>query len=115
MVRDYLAARLPDAARSLTSSEVLRVLGGREEVPSERLAALLEFADLVKFAAAHITPDDARHAFAEARGVVDDVERGVKAREEREAAEAEARARRASDEQRRYEEERRRASRRDAA
>ncbi|WP_148306352.1 hypothetical protein [Gemmatirosa kalamazoonensis] len=115
VVRDYLAARLPDAARSLTSTEVQRALGGREEVPHERLAALLEFADLVKFAAVRIGPDAARQAFAEARGVVDDVERGVKAREEREAAEAEARARRASDEQRRYEEERRRASRRDAA
>jgi hypothetical protein len=115
VVRDYLAARLPEAARSLTSTEVRHALAGREEVPHERLAALLEFADLVKFAAARIGADAARPAFAEARGVVGDVEQGIKAREAREAAEAEARARRERDEARRYEDERRRDSRRNAA
>jgi len=98
VVRDYLTARLPEAAASLTSSEVLRALAAREEVPHERLATMLEFADLVKFAALRIGPDAARQAFGEARGVVDETERGVKAREAREAAEAEERNRRARDE-----------------
>ena len=115
VVREYLAALFPEAARSLTSSEVLGALADREEVPNDRLAALLEFADLVKFAAVRIGADAARQAFGEARGVVDDVERAMKAREAREAAEAESRAKEARDEARRYEEERRRASRKNAA
>jgi hypothetical protein len=115
VVRDYLAARLPEAARSLTSTEVRHALAGRDEVPHERLGALLEFADLVKFAAVRISADAARQAFAEARGVLDDVEKAIKAREERDAAEAAARAKRERDEARHYEDERRRASRKNAA
>jgi len=115
VVREYLAARMPEAARSLTSTEVRHALAEREEVPHERLAALFDFADLVKFAAARIGADAARQALAEARGVIGDVEQAVKAREEREAAEAAARDKRERDEARRYEDERRRASRRDAA
>jgi hypothetical protein len=115
VVRDYLAARLPEAARSLTSNEVRLAVAEREEVPHERLDAQLEFADLVKFAAARIGPEAARQAFGEARGVIVDVEQGIKAREEREAAEAAARAKRERDDARRYEDDRRRVSRKDAA
>jgi hypothetical protein len=47
--------------------------------------------------------------------VLDDVEKAIKAREERDAAEAAARAKRERDEARHYEDERRRASRKNAA
>jgi hypothetical protein len=116
VVRDFLAARLPAAAPSLTSTEVLSALQDRDEVPHERLDSFLTFADLVKFAALRIAADAARRAFADARGVVDDVERGVKEREAREAAEAAERERRERDEARQYDAARRRAAaRRDAA
>jgi hypothetical protein len=115
VLRDYLTARLPEVNASQTSSELLHETSAREEVPHERLAALLGFADLVKFAALRIGADAARQAFAEVRGVVDDVERGVREREAREAAEAEERLRRAREEARRYEEERRRAAARGKA
>lgn len=115
VVRDYLAARLPEANASLTSGELLRALEPRAEVPTARLQTFLEFADLVKFAAMRVGGDAAREAFGDARGVVDDVERAIKEREAREAAEAEERRRRDRDEARRYEDERRRAARRNAA
>jgi hypothetical protein len=116
VVRDYLAARLPEAHASLTSSELQHATAAREEVPHERLAALLGFTDLVKFAALRIGADAGRQAFGEARGVIEDVERGVRAREAREAAALEEQRRREREEAKRYEEERRRAaSRRNAA
>jgi len=114
-VRDYLAARLPEASVSLTSSELLSVLAERAEVPRERLDTFLAHADLVKFAALGVGADAARTALAEARGIVDDTERGIKEREAREAAERAERERRARDDVRRYEEERRRAAGREAA
>jgi hypothetical protein len=111
ILRDYLAARLPEATPSRTSTEVRVALAGREEVPHQRLHALLELTDLVKFAALPLAPAAAADAAREARGVVDDVERGIEAREARERAEAEARARAEREEQRRYEEEQRRRAR----
>jgi hypothetical protein len=108
IVRDYLAARLPEATPSRTSTELRSALAPREEVPHARLEALLELTDLVKFAALPLAGPAAAEGGREARGVVDDVERGIRAREAREREEAEARAREERDAQRRYEEEQRR-------
>jgi hypothetical protein len=110
ILRDYLAARLPDARPSQTSTELRTALAAREEVPHERLHALLDRADLVKFAALPIGAAPATEAGREARAIVDDVERGIRAREQREL---ELRAQRERDEResrRRYEEEQRRRS-----
>ena len=110
ILRDYLAARLPDARPSQTSTELRAALAAREEVPHERLHALLDRADLVKFAALPIGAAPATEAGREARAIVDDVERAIRAREQREL---ELRAQRERDEResrRRYEEEQRRRS-----
>jgi hypothetical protein len=110
ILRDYLAARLPEATPSRTSTELRAALATREEVPHDRLGALLELTDLVKFAAWPIAAAPATEAAQEARGIADAVERGVREREAREREEAEQRARLERDAQRRYEEEQRRRS-----
>lgn len=110
VMRDYLAARLPEATPSRTASELRAALAPRAEVPHERLAALLGVTELVKFAAWPIAAAPAADAGREARAIVDDVERAVREREAREREEAEARARAEREAQRRYEEEQRRRS-----
>jgi hypothetical protein len=69
-VRDYLAARYPLAELSLTTREVLREVASARGLPHERLAALLQEADLVKFARRHLTTDHALALGREAREVV---------------------------------------------
>ena len=91
VVRDYLALRLPEARASLTSSELAQALRATRGVPHARLAALLDEADLVKFARRALSPDQARALGREARGIVRDVETALTpppgaANEKREAA-----------------------------
>jgi hypothetical protein len=89
--RDYLAARLgDDARRSLTSTELLASVSARAEVDVRRLAPLLAESDLIKFARRPVTTARAKELGAEARGLVDEVERAEKAEEERARAAAES-------------------------
>ena len=74
VLRDYLALRLPDARVSLTSSELATALRSTRGVPHARLAALLDEADLVKFARRPLSPEHARALGREARGIARDVE-----------------------------------------
>ena len=112
VLRDYLAARFPDAAGAWqTSAELTAALATRAEVPGAVLADVLAAGDLVKFAAAPIAAADATQVATDARGVVDRTEAAVRAREAEEEAAAAARARAAAEEQRAYEAERRRAAR----
>lgn len=74
VLRDYLALRLPEARASLTSSELAAALRATRGVPHARLAALLDEADLVKFARRPLTPEHARALGREARGIARDVE-----------------------------------------
>jgi hypothetical protein len=80
VLRDYLARRIPEALRSLTSTELLAAVRARTEIPVQRLAPLLTEADFVKFARRPITAERARELGAEARAVVDGVEQAVEAR-----------------------------------
>ena len=73
VLREYLSARVPGVRRSDTTSEILRSMRPGEGVESE-LAVLLERADLVKFAQAVISAEEARHTGAIARAIVDHVE-----------------------------------------
>jgi hypothetical protein len=73
VAREYLAARVPGVRRSDTTTELLRTMQPREGVES-RLPELLERADLVKFARANVSADEARAAGSTAREVVDHVE-----------------------------------------
>ena len=70
VVREYLARRLPAAAASLTSRELLHAIGRDRRVPADRLSALLHEADLVKFARRPVTADRARELGQESRAIV---------------------------------------------
>ena len=74
VLRDYLALRLPGATPSLTSSELIRFLRSRSDLPVQRLAAVLSEADLVKFARRSVTGERAREIGQEARAIVREVE-----------------------------------------
>jgi len=90
VMREYLAARVPEIERSHTSSELLAA-GERVHSVANQLGELLWRADLVKFARADISPDDADRLGKSAREVVQTVEDYLvgeeeKARETRQAA-----------------------------
>lgn len=78
VVRDYLALRVPGAAPSLTSTELIRHLRTRRTMPVQRLATLLSEADLVKFARRAVTAERARELGQESRAMVREVEQVVK-------------------------------------
>jgi hypothetical protein len=73
VAREYLAARVPGVRRSDTSSELLQTMQPREGVEAQ-LPSILERADLVKFAQADATREEARDAAAAIRAIVDHVE-----------------------------------------
>ncbi len=77
VLREYLAARIPAAARSLTSTELLAALRTDAPVPLPRLASVLAAADLIKYADRPVTAFRARELGAESRGIVDAVEAAV--------------------------------------
>ena len=88
VLRDYLALRLPGALPSLTSSELVRFLRSRSDLPVQRLTNVLAEADLVKFARRPVTAERAREIGQEARAIVREVEQ-ASARERAIAANAE--------------------------
>ena len=73
VVREYLAARVPGVRRSDTSSELIRTMQPGDGIEVE-LPRLLERADLVKFARANVSLEEARAAGLALRAVVDNVE-----------------------------------------
>jgi hypothetical protein len=73
VTREFLAARVPGVRRSDTSSELLRAMQPRDGVEAE-LPQLLELADLVKFARADVSLEEARQAGLALRAIVDHVE-----------------------------------------
>jgi hypothetical protein len=74
VLRDYLAARLPQAVLSLTSTELLHAVQRLSLVPLDRLAPLLAEADLIKFARRPVTDERARELGESARTIVERVE-----------------------------------------
>jgi hypothetical protein len=75
VARDYLAARIPPALRSLTSTELLGAAHDVTAVPLDRLASLFAETDLIKFARRPVARDRAAELVAETRAIVEDVER----------------------------------------
>lgn len=73
VTREYLAARVPGVRRSDTTSELLSAMKPRDGIEVE-LPQLLERADLVKFARAEVTRDEAATSGALAKEIVDHVE-----------------------------------------
>lgn len=80
VMRDYLAARVIGVRRSYTTSELLPklVLSGEA---GRSLPSLLDRTDLVKFARATVTPEEAASGGQSARAVVDETEARVVAAE----------------------------------
>lgn len=76
VTREYLAARVPGVRRSDTTSELLRAMKPRDGIEVE-LPRLLEHADLVKFARAEPSREEARDAGRTLRAIVDHVEARV--------------------------------------
>jgi hypothetical protein len=74
VLRDYLALRVPGALPSLTSTELVRFLRSRADLPVQQLANVLAEADLIKFARRPVTAERAREIGHEARGIVREVE-----------------------------------------
>lgn len=77
VLRDYLAMRVPEARASLTSSELVAALRNARVVPVGRLGAVLDEADLVKFARRVVTAERAREVGREARAIARDVEAAI--------------------------------------
>ena len=77
VLREYLAARIPDATLSLTSTELLAALRADAPVPLARLVPVLAAADLIKYADRPVTEARARELAAETRGIVDSTEEAV--------------------------------------
>jgi hypothetical protein len=69
-LRRYLAARVEDASLALTSGELLAAVRGAPGVPYERLDRLFAAVDRIKFAAAPVSPSEARALGSEAREIV---------------------------------------------
>ncbi|HZS59667.1 MAG TPA: hypothetical protein VFA43_10380 [Gemmatimonadaceae bacterium] len=86
-VRDYLAGRIPSAALSLTTLELLDALRDNSRVPLERLRTVLEESDQVKFARARVSTERAIQVATDARQVVQETET-ARAAETSEAAPA---------------------------
>lgn len=82
VMRDYLAARVPEIERSHTSSELLAA-GPRVHAVAKGLGELLWLTDLVKFAGASVGPDEAERLGATARSIVKAVEDYLVEEEER--------------------------------
>ncbi len=76
VAREYLAARIQGVRRSDTTSELLRIMNPRDGVEAE-LPRLLERADLVKFARAIVSREEATDAASTIRAIVDHVEARV--------------------------------------
>jgi hypothetical protein len=82
IARRYLARRVEGVALAYTTSELVGVLRHDPLVPVARLAALLEEADLVKFARRPVSAERAISLGHAARDIVARTESGIRASEE---------------------------------
>lgn len=87
VLREYLAARVAEASASQTSWELLRAMrgaqtGGWDAPMQARAEQLFARADLAKFAAARVPPDEAHTLGAAARALVGETERRITTPEE---------------------------------
>ena len=77
VLREYLAARIPEAALSLTSTELLSALDHDAPVPLPRLVPVLAAADLIKYANRPVSDARARELASETRAIVESTEEAV--------------------------------------
>ena len=86
VLRDYFAARYPEAPLALTSRELMGMLRKQKTVPLEQLSRVLHEADLAKFAGWSLTEERARSLGREARAIIDQEHRASHPKPERAAA-----------------------------
>jgi hypothetical protein len=77
VLREYLSSRIPGAARSLTTTELLAALQADAPVPLPRLVPVLAAADLIKYANRPVTSEHAMELAKEARVLVSATEQAV--------------------------------------
>ena len=92
VLRDYMAARYPDAALSLTSRELVAIVRRHPHVPGELMSRVLHEADLAKFAAFALSEERARGLARDAKSIVEQEHQAMKAAEAAQAAVSDARA-----------------------
>lgn len=71
VLRDYLAARYPDATLALTSRELVAAQRQQPAVPLEQLSRVLHEIDLAKFAGWALSEDRARNLVREVRAIIE--------------------------------------------
>jgi hypothetical protein len=86
VVRDYLAARYPDASLALTSRELVSLMRKHPAVPFEQLSRALHEADLAKFAGFSLSEDRARSLARDIRGIIEHEHRASRPTEQAAAA-----------------------------
>lgn len=111
VLRLYLVARVPSAALSSTTAELIGAVGDDPRVPRDRLLSLLTDVDGIKFAARLVSPARARELAATSRSIVEHVEGAEQARRAAEEAARRAAAAAVVKEREETEERARRASR----
>lgn len=79
VLRDYLAARYPEASLALTSREAVAVMRRHPYVSSEQLSRVLHEADLAKFAAFALSEERARMLARDARAIVEHEHKAARA------------------------------------
>jgi hypothetical protein len=79
VLRDYLAARVPVAHPSLTSTELLEAMRRTTGAPVDRLTPVLSESDLIKFARRPVSTERAREIGRDARAIVHDLGRAAPA------------------------------------
>ena len=84
ILRTYLAARIGAALMSRTSDEVLDAVALDRRVPRDRLSALLAESDAIKFAQRTVTTVRSVELQAEAKSIVEVIERAEQARRQAE-------------------------------
>jgi hypothetical protein len=71
VLRDYFAARYPDASLALTSRELVSLMRKHPAVPLEQLSRSLHEADLAKFAGFSLSEDRARNLARDIRAIIE--------------------------------------------
>lgn len=90
VLRGYLVRRLPGVVMSATTLELAATLAAASVAPVDRVARLLARADMVKFARAPLTGDEAAAVGADARALVRETELSALAAERAAARQAES-------------------------
>jgi len=86
VLRDYLAARFPDASLALTSRELVSLLRKHPTVSLELISRVLHEADLAKFAAFSLPEDRARNLARDARKIIEQEHQASQPAPEKKAA-----------------------------